>query len=134
MIVDLEYSYGKSHSAFFITAGYSGLLTFFTMYFSSTYWQTVYNETSVKCYALIVLTGAVLSLFVFERVNKIFSFKSQIIYFQILISLSALALFLIGEYTMKTKEDLSSPFRFKNIIFAIISGLQGVFIMPFLVS
>ena len=134
MIVDLEYSFGKTHSRFFITAGYAGLLPFYTMYYTSGYWMMVYHPTLVKFYGLIVLAGAIFSLFSFDRVNKFFSFRSQIIYFQVFAVLSTIFLFLIGQYTMMSKDQIESVWSVKNLVYICVSALQGFLVMTFQVN
>lgn len=129
-MLDPSLIYGKSHTLFFIFSGLTTLLVWTSIISLDEFWKKYYNKEATKLYPFLVNIGGLVALILYDRVNKVFSFKTQLRYFPFSLTFSFVILYLVGLYLDKTNDNESSGVfgkNLRNLFFIVMLTFMGFF-------
>ena len=98
--------------AFFWICGICCLITWNSIMSLSGFWTAKFSNTINTYYAFMYMFGALCSFFTFDCLNKIFSFYLRIYLTPIIMSLSFVLLYCIGDFMDKS--------NWKNTVFLVV--------------
>lgn len=106
---------------FFWFAGIVSLLPFNTLVSMDSFWRSKFKSNATAVYPFISNGGGLVALIFYEKLNRLFSFKTQLKIFPIITASTFPLLYTIG--ILIPKND-SSWWGIKNIIFMMVVFFQ----------
>lgn len=121
-MIESGLSYGKSHNMFFLFGGIISLLVWSSIVSLDKFWKDNFYEEVAKVYPFISNFGAFIGILSYDRVNKYFSFKTQLLSFPFALLFSFTVLFALGQFN---EENENKNFTLKDLVFILIVFVQG---------
>lgn len=115
-------SFGKTHNLFFLFSGIMTLLVWTSIVSLDEFWKDRYYKDITTYYPFLCNLGGLIGLLFYDRYNKYFSFKTQLLYFPFFLLFSFVILFSVG---VGSAGGTSSRFSLKNLMFMVVILIQG---------
>lgn len=120
-------SFGKSHNLFFLFSGIITLLVWTSIISLDQFWKSQYFKNITSYYPFLSNFGGLLGLLLYDKFNRNFTFKTQLLYFPFFLLMSFIVLislpFLEGVPNQNTENDYK--LNLKNMIFMLVILFQG---------